>query len=111
MIFRILKVSTILSLAIILTSCWRSEDKMLKTESEVKLKITHDYAYKGVIAYNDSIVVSSNCPQIYKDYNKTNYYGTIKNLSVPFELIKKRGSDTLIIVKNYDSLYFKIMEF
>lgn len=92
-------------------ACNCARDKTLKYESDIKLEVTSAYNYKGVITYNDSIAVTNNCPQIFKNDYKNNYYGIIENLSVPFQLIKRKNSDTIKIVKNYDSLYFKLIEF
>jgi hypothetical protein len=59
--------------------------------------------YKGILLYNDSLVITSNC-FLFDDKNLL-----IKDISPPFYFRKKANNDSILITKNSDSLYFKFI--
>ncbi|MEM5565208.1 hypothetical protein WNY78_08835 [Psychroserpens sp. AS72] len=102
--------ATCLCASLLICSCNKSEDKSLKIESEIKLDITRIYRHKGVILLNDSIVLTQNCPRI--DIKNKDYviYKQIEDINKPYKLIKKANNDTILIIKDSDSLLYKLLE-
>jgi hypothetical protein len=115
----IFSVITLFFLAVLISRL-TSEDKSLKRASQIDMYVDKLENYKGLLTLNDSIYVSTNCPQIiekssfivteknpplWRPKNKP-YFPSIGDVTKPFRIIKKAYSDTIEIIKDRDTLYF-----
>jgi hypothetical protein len=70
--------------------------------------------YKSALILNDTIAIFKECPRLFtinqKHYYK-DYYRYIESLKEPYHLSKKENSDTIVIVKSKDTLFYKLTPF
>ena len=99
-------------------------DKNLKLEDYLDVYTDRINHKKGVIILNDSIVLHGNAYQhiqisgyavVEKDTpyyrpKHLKYRPVLYDLEGPYRIIKKRGEDTLLVVKSRDTLYFKFVD-
>ena len=86
-----------------------NENKLLNIESEINLKATETYHYKGFVTVNDSVTISENTSRIVNDSSlyivRYKYFGS---LEAPFKIYKKQNNDTIVVIKGYETLYYKL---
>lgn len=91
-------------LIMVIISIILNTDKTIKPNSNVELKVYKVHEYKGVLLYNDSVALTNNCPLIgNKDF-------LIKGIKPPFFFKKEKGSDSILIIKDNDSLFFEYID-
>ncbi|PZD78982.1 hypothetical protein [Mesonia sp. K7] len=79
-------------------------DKTLRKPDKIDLLVDDVFENKGFLTFNDSIVVSMNTTNINNPKQKIGY------LNQPFRIIKKAHDDTIKIIKDADTLYFKLID-
>lgn len=99
-----------LFLLVVAYSRFNSVDKTLKFSHEVNLEVIKIKRYRGVMLLNDSIAVFENSPRINIDTSEFNYYKRFKDLTKPFRLIKAKDNNSILVIKDSDSLYYKLIE-
>lgn len=101
-------------------SILNSEDKSLKFEQSINLRINKVKRYRGVVMLNDSIVLSENTPAImnisrmevfskYKELNIKKPQITFDKITTPFVIKKKANSDTIQVIQYRDTIYFNLI--
>lgn len=101
-------------------SVLNSEDKSLKFEQSINLRINKVKRYRGVVMLNDSIVLSENTPAImnisrmevfrkYKELNIKKPQITFDKITTPFVIKKKANSDTIQVIQYRDTIYFNLI--
>ena len=85
------------------------EDKSIKKGIAIDLEVTQTITYKGVVTLNDSIVVDGALPRINPN-SISNRYKTFEFLDTPFRIIKKANNDSIIIIKDSETLIYQIFE-
>ena len=77
----------------------------------VDIEVIKVRKYKNIIILKDTIAIFQNTKRVFpkksKHYYK-NYYQSIKLVKAPYHLFKERRSDTIVIIKNKDSLFYKL---
>lgn len=104
---------TIMFIFLVIHSMKSNKNRLLRKYDFIELKIDKINKYKGVVLMNDSIAVFGNTPRIVKDsfFNGDKLhvrYEFFENLRAPFTLVKKKNNDTIIVVKEYETLYYKL---
>lgn len=94
----------ILFLLIVISSIIFNTDKTIKPDSNVELKVYKVHEYKGVLLYNDSVALTNNCPLI----GNKNFL--IRSIRPPFYFKKEKGNDSILIIKDNDSLFFEFID-
>ena len=87
----------------------KNVDKTLKIESEIDLNIVKDKSYKGFTTMNDSIVISDLSPRINIKEKGNFIYKVFGSLDAPFKITKHVNSDTLIVIKDSQKLFYKLI--
>jgi len=103
LILILLPMLTLLMLLSIILSRITNKTKIIKLNWDIKTMVHKAKSDKGFVIFNDSIVVSQNC-YLFNDKKQQ-----IKSISPPFYLEKKKKSDSILILKKNDSLYFKLI--
>ncbi|GAA4964881.1 hypothetical protein [Algibacter aquimarinus] len=84
----------------------------LLKEDQIDLDISKIKKYKNVLILNDSISIFKRTYRVYPKKHEhfyLNYYKYIESIDDPFHLSKKADNDTLIIIKNSDTLFYKLI--
>jgi hypothetical protein len=85
--------------------------KSLIIDDFLDIEVVNIRKYKNIIVLKDTISIFKNTERVFpknsKQYYK-NYYKFIKSVKPPFHLHKKKGSDTLLVIKNKDSFFYKL---
>lgn len=90
-----------------------SYKELLKTD-DINIEIRKIGNFKGALILNDSIALFENCNRIFPKGHKhyeINYYRHIEDVNKPYRLIKEENSDTLLVIKSNDTLYYKLVPF
>ena len=91
-------------LIIIISSIVFNTDKTIKPNSNIELNVYKVHEYQGVLLYNDSLALTNNCPLIgNKDF-------LIRAIKPPFYFKKEKGNDSILIIKDNDSLFFEFID-
>jgi hypothetical protein len=91
-------------LIIVISSIIFNTDKTIKPNSNIELNVYKVHEYKGVLLYNDSLALTNNCPLIgNKDF-------LIRAIKPPFYFKKEKYSDSILIIKDSDSLFFEFID-
>jgi len=123
----IISIAAVFLIFIVMVSIdiYSRKGRILKLSEGIDLypdKIEFD---KGVIIINDSIVIAGNAPQITHissfivsektpplfSTNNNDYIPNLYDLEAPYKIIKKANVDTIIIIKEVDTLYFKFIDY
>lgn len=104
----VLFIFTLFILTIVLTQYF-NENKQLSFKSEIKFVATKTHQYKGFVTINDSITISGNTPRINIDSSLYIVrYKDFGSLDAPYKIMKKQNNDTIIVIKDYETLYYKL---
>ncbi|WP_304143307.1 hypothetical protein [Mesoflavibacter zeaxanthinifaciens] len=87
-----------------------SDDILLKYNSEIDIEITTLKNNRGVLILNDTVAIFENTPRVNIDHSKTNLYSKFGQLHKPFRLVKKNNKNTFIVIKDSDTLEYKILK-
>jgi hypothetical protein len=117
-----LKLLSLVCLIILISSCIRKGgDELLRIEDRLNIYSEKLEFYKGQIIINDTVVVSGNTFQIvdigayqikekvkplYRPKNRP-YRPRLYDLDGPYTIMKEANNDTIVVIKNIDTLYFK----
>lgn len=122
------KIVVVLVFVLLVASC-KTEDKQIEIVNNTVLNGIDVYSVnvnRGVVSFNDRYYLFSNSELIFddtfpswiKDRNKPDFsFGkyefepTITDIDVPFRLLKYGYEDFFYVIKNGDTLKFKIGEF
>lgn len=99
-------------------------DINLKFEDSLDLYCESPKLEKGEIVINDSVVIQGNTRQIFEldpyilkertspFYKSRNYryIPTLYDLDGPYRIIKRAYNDTIIVIKNNDTLHFYFLD-
>lgn len=85
------------------------ESKALVKEIAIDLEVIKVERYKGFITLNDSIVLSANLLRINPD-KYVNRYERIGMINSKYHLSKSANSDTLVVLKDYETLIYKLFK-
>ncbi len=95
----------ILFIIIFIISCVKY--KSISHESKIDLRVKDYFRRKGYIIYNDSVAVSENYRQVFKKDANIKIPYKMHFIKPPFKLFKKENNDTLLFIKDADTLYYK----
>lgn len=98
----------------------KSRYSLIDYESEIEIKVIRLKILRDVLIINDTITVSASCKLIMNNSNQiisernsplwrsSNYQYTpsLGDLSDPYKLIKKSHNDTLVVIKDNDTILF-----
>ncbi|RXG33143.1 hypothetical protein [Leeuwenhoekiella marinoflava] len=87
--------------------------KILSTEKAINTEIKSDKALnRGFIKLDKENYISQNTQSILKKSSlSNNRLIKLGDLEPPYKIIKHRGNDTLIIIKNMDTVFFKMIDY
>jgi len=86
-----------------------SDTKFLDNKTQVNAIIKDESIIKGSIKLNDIIYLSQNTPHLKNDIN--NSIRMISDIKPPYRLFKTENNDTILVIKNRDSIYFKLIDY
>ena len=92
---------------------FNSNTELLKTDY-INVEINKIEKFKSALILNDSIAIFKKCHRIFPDGHKhyeINYYRYIEDVNKPYRLIKEENSDTLLVIKSKDTLYYQFVPF
>ena len=103
-LYVIVLVFFLLFLIMVVSSIIFNTDKTIRPNSNIELIVYKVHEYKGVLLYNDSVALTNNCPLIgNKDF-------LIRAIKPPFYFKKGKYSDSILIIKDNDSLFFECID-
>ena len=82
----------------------------IEFQTKLYLNVTFIKKVRGSLSLNDSVVIYGNYPVIISNINYIKKNHIFSDEMAPYELFKKVDNDTLLLVKNSDSLYFKLID-
>ncbi|MCU0384270.1 MAG: hypothetical protein MUF68_09425 [Cyclobacteriaceae bacterium] len=122
------KVITILIFVFLISSC-KTDNKQIEINKETELygiEIYSESVNRGIVSFNDTYYLFSNSALVFNDtfpswikdrdkadfsFKKYKFEPTITDIDVPFRLLKYKNEDFFYVIKNSDTLKFRIGEF
>ncbi len=96
--------------SIILSSKFNSKKELSFSESlNTYVTLRNKNNYKGIVIINDTLAIYGNTPRI--NIDSSLYIVRYKNfgsLDAPYKIMKKHNNDTIIVIKDYETLYYKL---
>ncbi len=95
---------------------WGKSYDKINEESNIDMYVIKLQEKKGVLILNDSIVISGNSHRLkikLKGIEKNDellYYDPMIYLPKPFRFIKRKKNDTITIIKDSDTLFYKYFQ-
>ena len=83
----------------------KEHDGIINFKSNINVIIQSTKNSRGALILNDSLTIPSICPEISEIPSKLKVY----HIQVPYRIIKKEFSEEIIIIKESDTLYFKLL--
>ncbi len=108
-------------------SCIDYGNNQINFEREITTRIHKIKSERGVLILNNTFMLASSCPLVYHKYfpdwivedtsnlvfssKNSVFIPTIYDIKPPYKLIKKKNTDFFKVVKNRDTLTFKLIDF
>lgn len=112
-LFSFLIILGVFTLAIII-STRNNARQGLDYHSEINLFVEKKKSIRGFRELNDSIAIPEMTPRLINPDSTTllgnpNYMPLFKNLSGKYRIIKKSNTDTIQVLRQSDTVYFKLL--
>ena len=95
--------------AVVLFEQSRESYRSIYISDKMEVFVSKTRSYKSGLIINDSLVLPSMTKRIINDSNlyaiRYKYFGS---LEAPFKIYKKQNNDTIVIIKDYEIIYYKL---
>ncbi|MGB5419860.1 hypothetical protein [Algibacter sp.] len=101
----------VLFVSMILHDVFFNKKKELLIDDFIDIEVVRARKYKNIIILKDTIAIFQKTKRVFPKKSKhfyKNYYQFIESVETPYHLFKDSGSNIMVIIKNKDSLFYKL---